>query len=73
MTWLANALIVIGLWQIGEKRRIAFLFTLTGEAVWTVASLMQGMYDLASICALFAVLAAVNWWKWRDQPTPERG
>jgi hypothetical protein len=64
MTWLANLLIVIGLWMVGSKRRSAFIFTFAGEAVWTAVSASKGMYDLAAICALFAVLAARNWWKW---------
>ena len=64
MTWIANLLIVIGLWQIGNKRRAAFLFTFAGEAIWTIAALIGGMVDLAAICAVFTVMAARNWWKW---------
>jgi hypothetical protein len=64
MTWFANFLIVIGLWQVGGRRRSAFMFTFAGEAIWTVVSLYGGMYDLAAICALFSVLAARNWCKW---------
>lgn len=67
MTWIANALIVIGLWLIGSKRRSAFLFSVLGEAIWTAVSLWRGMYDLAAICAVFAVLAVRNWWMWRAQ------
>ncbi len=64
MTWLANLLIIVGIWQLGNKRRHAFLFSIAGELIWTATAFMAHNYDLASICAVFCVLAFRNWWKW---------
>jgi len=65
MGWFANIFIVFGLWFIGNKKRFAFVFTFIGETIWTIYSFSIGMYDLAAVCALFAMLAARNWLKWR--------
>lgn len=68
MTWVANALVLVGLFLVGGKRRSAFVWTFFGEVLWTVAGLRAGMYDLASICAVFAGMAAWNWHRWgRDE------
>jgi hypothetical protein len=64
MTWIANALVLVGLFLVGGKRRSAFVWTFAGEVLWTIAGIRAGMYDLASICAVFAAMAAVNWWRW---------
>lgn len=64
MTWFANALVLIGLFLVGGKKRSAFLWTFAGETLWCIAGIQQDMWDLASICAVFAVLAAVNWFRW---------
>lgn len=64
MTWIANGLIVIGMILIGSRRRSAFLFSAAGESIWTYWAASVGMYDLASICGLFVVLALVNWRRW---------
>lgn len=64
MLWFANLLIVIGLWTLGHKWRHAFLFSIAGEAIYTVNSLRAGHYELAFICVVFCVLAFRNWLKW---------
>ena len=64
MGWVGNVLIVVGLWLVGDKKRSAFVFTTFGESVWGVYALYKHMYDLAFICAVFALLALRNWFKW---------
>lgn len=64
MGWIANALIVIGLWKIGDRWRHAFLFSIAGEILWSVKSLLSGQYDLAFICIVFCALAFRNWIRW---------
>lgn len=67
MTWIANLLIVIGLWQAGNKKTSAFGFTIVGELIWTAVAFGNEQWDLASICAIFTILAAVNLWKWNHE------
>jgi hypothetical protein len=62
--WIGNILIAVGLWGIGSKKRSAFLWSIVGESVWVFYSLTIGMYDLAAICVVFALLALRNWIKW---------
>ena len=64
MLWFANALIVIGLWTLGYKWRHAFLFSIAGEAIYTVVAYRTGQLELAFICFVFCVLALRNWVKW---------
>ena len=64
--WIGNFFIVIGLWKIGDKWRHAFLFSIFGELAWITKSLTieKPDYALATICAVFCVMAFRNWVKW---------
>lgn len=62
--WIGDVLLVWGVWQIGNKRRIAYLITVGGELCWIIKSLVLGQYDLAVICVIFTVLALRCWFKW---------
>jgi len=64
MDWIGNVFIVVGLWHIGNKKRWAFLFSVAGEICWIVYSLTIGLYSLAVICTVFAVLAIRSYYKW---------
>ena len=62
--WIGNVFLIWGIWEIGNKRRFAHLLTIIGEVAWIVKSLALQQYDLAVICAVFAVLAGRCWVKW---------
>lgn len=64
MLWIANAIIILGLWLIGYKWRHAFLFTAVGEALYLVWAFQNGMTELGLLCVVFCFLAIRNWWKW---------
>ena len=64
MLWIANALIVVGLWTLGYKWRHSFLFSIAGELIYTVVSYSQNQLELCFICAVFCFLAFRNWIKW---------
>jgi hypothetical protein len=67
MGWLGNIFIIIGLWLAGDKNKSAFIFSIIGESVWVVYSLLNKMYDLAFVCAVFAIVAVRNWYKWNKE------
>lgn len=69
MDWLGNALICVGLWFIGNKKRWVFLFSVAGESAWIVYAMQEKLYSLAFICAVFAGLALRNYIKWGDERT----
>lgn len=64
MTWIANLLIIAGLYLAGNKNKFAFAFTFIGEVIWSTAAASRGQWDLTFICGVFAILAAVNLIKW---------
>lgn len=68
--WLANAVLVAGLWQVGRRRWQAFVLTALGEAVWVAVAVRRREWDLAAICAVFGLLAVRNLILWRNAPHP---
>ena len=67
MTWVANVLVLIGLYLTGRKIRVCFLFTAVGELIWSVCSALESRWDLSSICAVFTVLSIWNYYKWGQE------
>jgi hypothetical protein len=67
MTWIANLLIVMGLYLAGNKHRAAFGFTIVGELIWSIVAATKEQWDLAFICTVFTGLAVVNLWKWNKE------
>jgi hypothetical protein len=65
MGWIGNIFLIIGLWLIGYKKRVAFIFTIIGESIWIYYSINSNQLDLAFICLLFAILAGRNFFMWR--------
>lgn len=64
MGWVANILILIGMYLLGEHNRHAFLFSIAGEAIWGVMGALMGRWDLALICGIFCLGTFRNWLKW---------
>lgn len=64
LTWLGNALIVAGLWGIGNHNRSAFLFSIAGESLWIAASYQRHDWALFSICWVFLVMAVRGYVLW---------
>lgn len=62
--WIGNAFIVGGLWGVGNKNRNAFLLSIVGEAFWIANAIGRSDWALASICVVFAVMAARGYYKW---------
>jgi hypothetical protein len=63
--WIGNALIVLGAWQIGHKRRWGFLLSIAGSSCWIAKGSLLGMTDLICIELVMSTIAARNYIKWR--------
>lgn len=72
MGWIGNALVLVGLWQIGRKLRSAFLWTFVGETLWAWVGYQTGQVDLCLICCLFSVMAIFNWLRWGKEADEEK-
>lgn len=64
ISWLGTALLLVGLWFIGAKKRWAFIFTFFGELFILTYSIHIAAWSIAFIGVTFSVLAARNWWLW---------
>lgn len=65
LSWIANAFIITGLYLVGNKKRGAFLYTITGETLWLVAAIGWQLWSMAFVCAIFVGLAVRNYIKWK--------
>lgn len=62
--WIGNVFIVWGLWQVGNKVRAAFIYTMIGEAFYFVHVALRRDWAILAAVTIFFSLAARNWWKW---------
>lgn len=62
--WIANVLVVVGTFLIGEKRRSGFAWIAIGEALWVITGAARNEADIAVICIIFTVMAMTNYYKW---------
>lgn len=67
LSWIGTALLLIGLWFIGLKKRWAFIFTFFGELLILLYSVHIRAWSIAFIGATFSFLAARNWILWGKQ------
>lgn len=64
--WTGDVFLIWGIWEIGNRRRWAHLLTIIGEGAWIGKCLLSDpiTWDLAVICTIFGILAAMCWIKW---------
>lgn len=65
LDYIANVLIIAGLWYQGSKLWWAFLFSVLGEALWIWYAASIHLWSLVIVCAIFGGLAARNLLMWR--------
>jgi hypothetical protein len=66
--WIGNAFLVVGMWQIGNRKRWAFILQAIGEIIWLYACYLLYSYSMMFICAVFTVIAIRNYVI--DEPEP---
>jgi len=69
--WIGNLLILIGVWNLGNRKRIAFLFAIAGESLWAANAWAAGWYDLMFISMIAVLMAGRNWIKWGKIELPQ--
>lgn len=67
LTLSASILLFIGLYLIGNKLKIGFVFSFLGEVIWTFEAFRREMYDLAIVCIVFGLMAIINYYKWNKK------
>ncbi len=67
--WIANILIVLAIYQMGFKKRSAWLYSFLGNILWCWYAIELQLFDMLFIDAVALTLAARNWFLWRDNDT----
>jgi hypothetical protein len=62
--YIGSLCILYGLYLIGQKRELGFLFGVLGELFWLHRGYMTGLLDLMALSVLFAAVHLRNWYKW---------
>jgi hypothetical protein len=66
MGWIGSALIILGAWQIGHKRRWTFLIAMSGGSCWIVQGILTNQIDLIFIESIMLFVSFRNFKKWRE-------
>lgn len=66
MGWIANALLIAGVWLAGSRWRHAFLVMAGGSLLWAIEGARLGMTDLVTINVTLGVISLRNHWKLRN-------
>lgn len=64
MTWLAVALNMLGLYLLGNRRRVGFLLGIAAETIWLIWSATLEVYALSAMSTIYICLAMRAWVKW---------
>lgn len=66
LAWIGNIFLVLGLYGVGNRVRRAFLAYIVGEACWVIQATSKHDWALASICAVFLLMAIRSYVKWGE-------
>lgn len=61
--WIGNGVIVLAQWQVGNRRRSAFLVSAVGELICIAYAVFIHLWSLVFVCVLFAGIALRNYIK----------
>lgn len=65
MGWTGSALIILGIWLVGDKSMWGFVFGAVGNFIWVYVGLKRGkQYDLAVVALIAALLNLIGLLKW---------
>ena len=62
--WIGTGLLLAGAWGVGNRARLAFLLSITGEAIWTANAYRRSDWALATVCVAFGLVALRNFLAW---------
>jgi hypothetical protein len=62
--WIGDAILFVGTWRLGSKKRDGFLWIVAGDVIWSFESVNLGSGACLASCIVFGFMAARNYWKW---------
>ncbi len=63
-TWLANFLILFGMWRLGRNHKDGFVFSFLGALLWGIYGVYTSSSALIFINAVSAAIYVRNWILW---------
>jgi hypothetical protein len=70
ITWIANGLLISGLWGVSNRWRPAFLLQVAGNVLWGGVAIARGDAALATLCAVFILLCLRGFVLWGQGKAP---
>ena len=70
--WAGSALIFVGLWLVGGKRKEGFLLAFLGECFWVQRGINTGLWDLTVLSIFFVGINLVNYIRWSKKDTVQQ-
>ena len=64
MDILAGILELIGIWKVGDKKKIAFVFYTFANLIWIYVAFHAHVYGLLLVVIPAIVMNIRNWLKW---------
>lgn len=67
LDWLSVSLGLYGMWLLGKKRKISFLFTAVGMLVAFFVSILAAQFGFVVANVIMFVIALRNYWLWSQE------
>jgi hypothetical protein len=68
-SWVLSTIPLFAFWQVGNRRRWAFLVMASGEIVWIVWAMLTRQWGFIPGSVVFGAVAIRNWSHWVHHPT----
>jgi len=65
LSWSGTISLLLDMYLVGQKSRLAWLFCIIGEILWMVYSYRTNQLPLGITCVAFLGLAIYNWFMWK--------
>lgn len=66
LSWAGTACLLLDMYLVGQKSRVAWVFCIIGELLWIVYSARTHLWPLLITCIAFFCLGIYNWFTWRQ-------
>lgn len=66
MDWIAGAFELIGLWLIGNKRKVGFICNFIGCSVWVYVAIDSKLHGLLLVVVPAIIINLRNYYRWRN-------
>lgn len=66
--WIAMALTILAIWQLGNKSKMGFVYMMIGNAGWVAMGAMTQSLAMVLANSIFFFMNGQALWKWIKRP-----